>query len=322
MILAGVDEAGYGPLLGPLVVGCCAFRVNDVSPDQIPCLWSRLRGTVRRNRSKTGGKLHINDSKAVYTPSIGIKELERSVLALATQVHGWSETLPELLTRIAPDAAGDVDGYPWYIARAGEQFPLAQQGISVRLVANALAAEIAQKQTPCVYLAARLLCERQWNGMLNATRNKANALFSVAAIHLDKLLRTFGRQNLTIVCDQQGGRRHYGHLLRVMFNEWSLEVVDESDHRSEYRLIQDGHATRLIFMEKAEGQSLPTAAASMISKYLREAMMRRFNAFWLSHLPSLEPTAGYYTDGLRFLRDIQQKRTELGIADGELIRCR
>jgi len=322
MILAGVDEAGYGPLLGPLVVGACAFRVNDEPSDQIPCLWTRLRGSVGRSRSKRGTKLHINDSKAVYSPAVGIKELERSVLALATHVHGWSDSLAELLSRLAPDAVADFDGYPWYCNPANEEFPLAQQSVSVRISANSLIADMTQKQAPCVYFAARILCERQWNRMLNATRNKANALFSVAAIHLDAFIRNFGRQNLTIVCDQQGGRRHYGHLLRLMFDEWSLEVVNEDDHRSEYRLIQDGHAVRLIFMEKSESQSLPTAAASMVSKYLREALMRRFNAFWLSHLPSLEPTAGYYTDGLRFLRDIQQKRTELGIADGELIRCR
>jgi hypothetical protein len=60
----------------------------------------------------------------------------------------------------------------------------------------------------------------------------------------------------------------------------------------------------------------------MLSKYLREAFMRRFNAFWKRHLPGVDPTAGYYGDGARFLCDIEAKRRELGIADEQLIRCR
>jgi hypothetical protein len=60
----------------------------------------------------------------------------------------------------------------------------------------------------------------------------------------------------------------------------------------------------------------------MLSKYLREAMMKRFNAFWKRHLPEVAPTAGYYGDGTRFLSDIDTKRRELGIADEQLVRCR
>jgi hypothetical protein len=67
---------------------------------------------------------------------------------------------------------------------------------------------------------------------------------------------------------------------------------------------------------------MPVAIASMLSKYVREALMRRFNGYWQTLLPQLVPTAGYYNDGLRFLNDIAAKRAELGIVDGDLIRCR
>jgi len=64
------------------------------------------------------------------------------------------------------------------------------------------------------------------------------------------------------------------------------------------------------------------ALASMLSKYLREALMRRFNTFWARYMPEVPPTAGYYGDGARFLRDIEPARRKLGIADEQLIRCR
>ena len=57
---------------------------------------------------------------------------------------------------------------------------------------------------------------------------------------------------------------------------------------------------------------MAVAYASMISKYLRETLMRRFNAFWKTHLPDVEPTAGYYNDGLRFLKDIDKSVASWG----------
>ena len=47
MILAGIDEAGLGPVLGPLVVSATAFRVDE-DPGEAG-LWSRLNRCVVRD---------------------------------------------------------------------------------------------------------------------------------------------------------------------------------------------------------------------------------------------------------------------------------
>jgi hypothetical protein len=324
MIISGIDEAGYGPLLGPLVVGCCAFEIEGDAPadDQVPCLWKRLRRYVSKARSKTGRKIHVNDSKLVYSSSAGLKELERSMLSIVAASGDWCATLDEYLARVAPGAREEASQYAWYQASGDEAFPLEQDAMSLRLFSKALREEMERTSTRCVHLCGQVVFERRFNQMIDATRNKGSALFSIAATHLDHLLRTFGDRGLVIVCDRQGGRERYGSLLRLMFEDWSLEIDIESDGYSEYRMHRGPDCVRIIFREKAEAGCMSVAVASMLSKYLREAMMRRFNAFWQTHVPDIAPTAGYYGDGTRFLADIELKRRELGIPDAQLVRSR
>ncbi|MGA2497282.1 MAG: hypothetical protein ABSH20_06055 [Tepidisphaeraceae bacterium] len=320
MILAGIDEAGYGPLLGPLLVGCCAIRVPD-TPEP-PDLWRELRGIAGKHRERSGCKLHINDSKLVYTPDRGLRELERSVLALAGAWGGKIDSLNALLAAVDPQAAGLLGEHRWYGMRDGEEFPIEADATSLRLMVNALAAEMGRVGMAVVHLAARVAPERYLNRMFDSTRNKSSVLFSLSAMHVDQLLRNFGERRLIIHCDRQGGREHYGSLLRLMFEDWSLVVVKEEDGYSGYELHRGVQLVQIIFREKAEAQWMPVAIASMLAKYLREALMGRFNAWWAGQMPGIAPTAGYYTDGMRFLGEVEAKRKELGIGDAEMVRSR
>ncbi len=320
MIIAGIDEAGYGPVLGPLVVACCA--VETPSGEELPCLWKRLSRMAGKSRDKRGQKLHINDSKQVYSPTAGLKELERAVLCLIEQAHTRPACLDDVLGAIDPTLLASIGRYKWYANTLDACFPVECDPAAFMISSNAWRIECDKAGTRCVHYSAHVMLEGEFNDMVARTRNKASASFNLVARHIDAMLRRFGGQDLVIVCDRQGGREHYGHLLRVMFEDWALEITSESEKRAEYRLVNGPRSARIIFCEKAESIALPVAAGSMLAKYVRESLMHRFNRYWQQHLPTLAPTAGYYTDGWRFLRDIEPVRTRLGVRDGELIRSR
>ncbi|MEX2172477.1 MAG: hypothetical protein WD851_24360 [Pirellulales bacterium] len=96
-LLIGVDEAGYGPNLGPLVIAATAWEIADCglriadypfsnqkssiinhkSPSP-PDLYKLLRRAV--TRAPDGKRVAIADSKALYKPAIGLMHLEYGVL--------------------------------------------------------------------------------------------------------------------------------------------------------------------------------------------------------------------------------------------------
>ncbi len=87
-------------------------------------------------------------------------------------------------------------------------------------------------------------------------------------------------------------------------------------------MVGRGGCAEVHFEVSAEAFHLPVALASMLSKYLRELFMGRFNGYWRSVAGQIDPTAGYYTDGRRFYEQIAGHVARMGIDEAMIYRSR
>jgi hypothetical protein len=363
-ILIGMDEAGYGPQLGPLVVAATAWEVgeqgsgfgvqgpegthetviaarrnsslavfnpqsairNPRSEIDAPVdLYRRLRNVVARRASER--RIAIADSKALYHPGHGLRQLERglhAVLIAMQQSFGcWSSFVeycgadPDGRHRrhCWPDGFDcrlPVDALPDELARLGQRLARACRAVGVR---------------PLV-IRARLVFPEQFNELVTYYNSKGAALSHVTVGLFREVMDFVARSAdanapapCYAVCDKHGGRNYYTSLLQHHFSEHWIAPVCESRAESRYEWGEPESRVRVVFCVNGE-RFLPTALASMTAKYLRELAMSAFNAFWRAHVPDLRPTAGYSRDASRFKDEIATKQRELKIDDHVLWRSR
>ena len=280
MIIAGIDEAGYGPLLGPLVVSATAFEVTDgefrEDVGEIPCLWKTLKYAVAKKHPAKKGRLLIADSKIVNGLTDGTKMLERGVLAFLRCMHGAGSLTAEQLLQTLGCTNHELTAHPWYAPAALPLPWLAEPG-DLAISTNMLAGALRGAGVKPVWMQTALVSERAYNRLVLGTNNKASALVSITLRHLYHLHTQFGHKGLIVGIDKQGGRDHYTGLLLQSFPEAELKVIAESAESSCYLLREkvmiDGVPTQrrtlIQFREKGETAFLPTALASMTCKYLR-----------------------------------------------------
>src|SRR5260370_2090866 len=107
--ILGIDEAGYGPNLGPFVMSAVACQ----APAELTrsCLWAALDPAVRRGGRKKDARLLVDDSKVVYSSAKGLAGLEGGLFSLLPLP---ALTLDEVLVRLCPDDRHAVTSAVWY----------------------------------------------------------------------------------------------------------------------------------------------------------------------------------------------------------------
>lgn len=328
-LVMGVDEAGYGPNLGPLCIGLSAWEVSDEergASGEGVSLFRRLEPVVSSKVS--ADRLAVADSKALYKPGGGLDTLELGVLSMLALLDTPPiECWDTLVDGLAADTTGARRELPWHAEDFNTTVPCDAAPDQLADAQSKLRGGLPDDVTLRA-MKARLVYPAEFNRESRRHGSKGRALsgwtLDLVAKTLEELTAPLAPQSsppIHVTCDKHGGRNNYAGLLSEYFPGYTLRVITESRPRSAYLLARDGAEVRIEFRSKGESQ-LEAALASMIAKLLRELAMHSFNRYWQSHLPELKPTAGYPMDAKRFKADILDKQRELKIEDDILWRER
>jgi ribonuclease HII len=318
VVLAGIDEAGFGPLLGPLVVSSSAFSLpqNLLTTD----LWQLLRRSVGSTRKHLAGRLLITDSKKAYSKQKGIRHLQRTVLACLDCLGKPPATLTELLTLLSPDCIGRLNDYPWH--RDIADYRLSVDVSDLSIAASVLKEDLASNGIELLGLKSCCLDVAYYNKMVGSVKNKASVLFTAVSQLIKNVFDNFTGVEVQVIVDRQGGRTRYRRDLQRMFPDMELTIVREDQATSSYELKAGGRQMRLHFVVGADQRFFPVSLASMVSKYIRELLVDNMNRYFTGLVPDLKPTAGYWKDGLRFIEDLKRNIPHFTFDSSQLMRCR
>jgi hypothetical protein len=317
--IVGIDEAGYGPNLGPFVMSSVACRVPDDLADK--SLWQLLKSAVRRHTASDTRRLLIDDSKLVYTPARGLRELETAVLAtLPVSLDRNSITLQHLVDQFIPSHAASGPLEPWYCGTT--PLPVTADRQEIARGASRLKKSSETHSLGWGLIRCAVIHPSQFNALVAKWDSKGGVLAHALAEILEAHLSLPPDEPVRFIIDKHGGRNFYAAVLQNALPDGFVLAEQEGMERSSYRVLGMGREVRLTFQPRADSEHLCVALASMVSKYFRELMMIEFNRFWQEMVPGLKATAGYPGDSERYYLALRPRMEEMGLAEEKVWRQR
>lgn len=308
----GMDEAGYGPNLGPLLVA--ATKWSTPGPPADCDFYALLAEVVSPVASSKSDKMQIADSKAVNVGKRGFENLETAAMVLMNCAGIKTDSFHRIWGVLNGGSLPE-NVPPWY----GDDLslPVTASAGHVLALSERLSHCLRVRGVELCEIAVDLVVEERFNELTTACDNKGLALSRIAFELLKKIWDPDDPKPTVFVGDKHGGRNRYDELIADVIDGQMIFRGEEGRDFSRYRVGN----TELRFQTKGE-RHFPVAAASIIAKYLRELSMNLINDFWRRHAPDLKPTRGYPEDARRFRQVIEPHCRELGVRERHYWRLR
>ncbi len=262
--VCGIDENGYGPLLGPLVVTGVSLDVKGVDPFTA-CEIKGYRFPIL-----------VKDSKEIFRRSEKSYAVGESIaLTLLKAVSMEANSLHELLKRFSQDDYYDFGAYgiedleiPAFGGKVYNNF-LDYLSVSGLLVNK---------------IHGKILMADKYNSYVIDLGNKSLLdlkCFINVASHFNVKFYLLGKI---------GGTTHYGRFFESL--GLSYGVIKESFSHSAYEIQNMGE---FHFIMNGDSLYIPITFAGIIGKYLRELVMQSLSIS-LGFKNPIPYTSGYFHD--------------------------
>ncbi|MCM8763958.1 MAG: hypothetical protein NC830_01130 [Candidatus Omnitrophica bacterium] len=279
MTYLGIDENGYGPALGPLVV-------------------SGIKATSDITEKRPDG---ICDSKILFSSQNKLAKIEKIALAIFKICR---QKLPENALDIFENFENvhcpEIN--PAICFESLPKIPLWTTGSDAEKYVEYLSEFLTQHRIKIESVNSQILCVNKFNNFCRKNMKKDFINYML----FEKIMLQFSLDcdDLIITAGKIGGRKRYICFLRNGFCEWEIIKEKEDKEVSTYLLTKNKKKIILNFVKDIESKSFLGTLAGIYGKYIRELFMTGINS-WLKTERTISGYRDRYTS--EFIKKLCRK---------------
>ncbi len=307
--IIGLDEAGYGPNLGPFVMAGVMVKWQGEGD------WVHAFHKLSRPASKKpDNRPLVDDSKKAYNKA-GIDGLEKTVASFFYS----NQSLGDWLASHSIFKLDDLNLETWFNPNEPAFFSTPDPE-PLLACTTADFEKAGFLSFDCRFF---ILPSLKFNLIVEKEDNKG-AVLSQGMIDIFAQFESNLAAGDSIHCfvDKHGGKNHYSATLQNVLSKGLILAGQEGLSESNYKSFAADHHWNFKILPKADAKYPLVGLASMLAKWMRERLMKQFNKYWEGQVPGILPTAGYPLDAPRFYCEIKQKAELLGLNKEKVWRCR
>lgn len=238
--ICGIDENGFGPILGPLII----------------------TGVLTENSIKIPD--YIKDSKIFYRKKDDFEKIEEiAVLSF----YFFKNKLPN-----SPyDIFKNFTSYKCFFDDniCEKNIPLSFRIKNPKSVLEKYENLVSQKNK-FKEIKIKVICPYFFNNFLN----KKNSKFILNLSNFCKIIKEMGKyKNIKFYCGKIGSLTYYKNYLSYFLPEYEIKTIKEEENVSSYQIFKKNQNFEISFYKDVEKISPVASFSSIIGKYVREIIM-------------------------------------------------